>query len=57
MLQSKIKHNHGDTMIGKQDRKQRHLFIAGDIDQFIPEDHILRSVDRMLDLSWLQKDL
>ena len=44
-------------MIGKQDRKQRHLFIVGDIDQFIPEDHILRSVDRMLDLSWLQKDL
>ena len=44
------KHNCGDNMIGKQDRNQRHLFIAGDIDQFIPEDHILARVDRVLDL-------
>ena len=33
-------------MIGRQDRKQRHLFITGDIDHFIPEDNILRRVDR-----------
>jgi transposase len=44
-------------MIGKQDRKQRHLFIAGDIDQFIPEDHILRRVDRILDLTWLREEV
>jgi len=44
-------------MIGKQDRWQRHLFIAGDIDQFIPEDHILRRVDRILDLSWLREEV
>ena len=31
-------------MIGKQDRWQRHFFIEGDINQFIPEDHILRVV-------------
>ena len=31
-------------MIGKQARWQRHLFIAGDIDQFIPEDHILGKI-------------
>ena len=41
-------------MIGKQDRKQdrnqSHLFTAGDIDLFIPEDHILARVDRVLDL-------
>jgi hypothetical protein len=26
MLESKIKNNHGDTMIGLQDRNQRHVF-------------------------------
>jgi transposase len=42
-------------MIGKQDRNQRHLFIAGDIDEFIPEDHILKRVDGVLDLGWLRE--
>jgi transposase len=42
-------------MIGRQERNQRQLFIAGDIDQFIPEDHILKRVDRVLDLGWLRE--
>ncbi len=42
-------------MIGRQNRNQRQLFIAGDIDQCIPEDHILRRVDRVLDLRWLRE--
>jgi transposase len=44
-------------MIGKRDRKNRRLFIAGDIEQFIPEDHILKRVDRFLDLSWLSEEV
>ena len=42
-------------MIGQRDRSRRSLFIAGDIERFIPDDHILKRVDRVLDLSWLQE--
>jgi len=41
-------------MIGRKNREQRTLFIAGDIEQFIPEDHILKRVDSILDLIWLR---
>ncbi len=44
-------------MIGKIDKRNRRLFIAGDIEQFIPEDHILKRVDRFLDLSWLSEEV
>lgn len=44
-------------MIGKRDRRNRRLFIAGDIEQFIPEDHILKRVGRFLDLSWLSEEV
>jgi len=42
-------------MIGQRDRSRRSLFIAGDIERFIPDDHILKRVDRVLDLSWLHE--
>ena len=42
-------------MIGKQDRDQRTLFIAGDLADFIPDDHILKQVHKVLDLSWLRQ--
>ena len=42
-------------MIGKQDRDQRTLFIAGDLADFIPDDHILKRVHKVLDLSWLRQ--
>jgi len=44
-------------MIGRQNREQRTLFIVGDIDQLIPEDHILKRVDRILDLKWLREEV
>jgi len=44
-------------MIGRKNREQRTLFIAGDIEQFIPEDHILKRVDRILDLIWLREEV
>ncbi len=44
-------------MIGKQDRKQDTLFITGSLRDLIPEDHILRRVDKVLDLSWLREEV
>lgn len=40
-------------MIGKKKRSQPTLFIPGSIEDFIPNDHILKKVNRVLDLSWL----
>ena len=44
-------------MIGKNDREQETLFIAGSISDFIPEDHILKRVHKVLDLSWLRGEV
>jgi transposase len=44
-------------MIEKRDRKQKTLLIPGSIDDFIPDDHILKQVDRVLDLSWLRNEV
>ena len=40
-------------MIGKQDRWQEDLFVAGPLRELIPDDHVLKRVDKVLDLSWL----
>lgn len=44
-------------MIGNQDRWQEDLFVAGPLSSLIPEDHILKRVDKILDLSWLRKEV
>jgi len=44
-------------MLGTQDRWQEDLFIVGSLRDLIPEDHILRRIDRVLDLSWLRADV
>ncbi len=44
-------------MIGDQDRWQEDIFIAGPLRQFIPQDHILMQVDKILDLSWLRDEV
>ena len=41
-------------MQGKQLYRQA-LFVSLDLDRFIPEDHRLRKVDRVLDLSFIRK--
>ena len=41
-------------MLGKKKRAQPTLFIPGSIEDFIPDDHILKRVDRVLDLGWLR---
>jgi transposase len=40
-------------VIGKQERWQEDLFVAGPLSSLIPDDHILKRVDAILDLSWL----
>jgi transposase len=42
-------------MIGKQDRDQQTLFIAGDLAGLVPNDHILKRVHKVLDLCWLRQ--
>ena len=44
-------------MIGTQDRWQEDLFVAGPLSQLIPEDHILKQVDKVIDLSWLRGEV
>ena len=44
-------------MIGNQQRWQEDLFIAGPLSGLVPDDHILKQVDRVLDLSWLRKEV
>ena len=44
-------------MIGRQDRWQEDLFVAGALSSLIPEDHILKQVDKVLDLSRLRDEV
>ena len=44
-------------MIGNQKRWQEDLFVAGPLSSLIPNDHILKQVDKVLDLSWLRREV
>ena len=44
-------------MLGTQKRWQEDLFVAGPLSSLIPDDHILKQVDKVLDLSWLRRDV
>ena len=44
-------------MLGTQKRWQEDLFVAGPLSSLIPEDHILKRVDKLLDLSYLRKEV
>ena len=44
-------------MIGNQERWQEDLFVAGPLSSLIPQDHILKQVDKVLDLSWLRSEV
>jgi len=43
----------GDEMLGRRERRQQTLFLTCQLDALVPKDHVLRRVDRVLDLSWL----
>jgi transposase len=44
-------------VIGKQERWQEDLFVAGPLSSLVPDDHILKRVDSILDLSWLRSEV
>ena len=44
-------------MLGTQERWQEELFVAGPLSSLIPDDHILKQVDKVLDLSWLRDEV
>ena len=44
-------------MLGTQKRWQEELFVAGPLSSLISDDHILKQVDKVLDLSWLRKEV
>ena len=44
-------------MLGRRERDQLELFITGSLRQLIPDEHVLVRVDRVLDLSWLRKEV
>ena len=44
-------------MMGQQDDGQDQLFYQANLDQLVPEDHLLRYINRVLDLSDLRDHL
>ncbi len=44
-------------MLDRKDRSQHALFILGSLVDYIPKDHILKQVDKVLDLSWLREEV
>ena len=44
-------------MLGRKGRGQMEMVFAGSIAEFIPDDHILMRVDKVLDLSWLSAEV
>jgi transposase len=44
-------------VIGNQERWQEDLFVAGPLSSLIPNDHVLKRVDEVLDLSWLRREV
>lgn len=44
-------------MIGRSERWQEDLFVVGTLRDLVPDDHILKRVDGVLDLSFLRRDV
>jgi transposase len=44
-------------MLSKKPVRSETLFIPGSLRDYIPDDHILKLVDRVLDLSWLDMEV
>jgi transposase len=47
----------GLAMMGRLEHDQGQLFYAFDLDAAVPGDHQVRAIDRVLDLSWLRREL
>lgn len=46
-----------EILLGHQKRWQEDLFVASSLSSLIPDDHILKRVDTVLDLSWLRAEV
>jgi transposase len=44
-------------MMGQHDTGQGQLFYSFDLDEVVPADHLVREIDRVLDLSWVRQEL
>ena len=44
-------------MLGRKERRQTELFVAGSLRDVLPDDHVLVRVDCVLDLSWLPREV
>ena len=44
-------------MMGRNDKPQKPLFYSFNLDDLVPQDHLLRQIDRFLDLSDLREHL
>jgi len=44
-------------VLGTRKRWQEELFVAAPLSSLVPEDHILKRVDKFLDLSWLREEV
>ena len=44
-------------MLGSTPQGQSELIFAGSLRDFVPDDHVLARVDRVLDLSWLRAEV
>ena len=44
-------------MLGTKPRGQSELLMAGSLRDFVPDDHVLARVDKVLDLSWLRAEV
>ena len=44
-------------MLGRKERSQPELFVAGTLRDLLPDDHVLVRVDRVLDLGWLREEV
>src|SRR3974377_1851520 len=44
-------------MMGRQNNDQGHLFCEFRLDEAVPDDHLVRKIDAVLDLSWVHAEL
>jgi transposase len=44
-------------MVGNQDRWREDIFVACPLRDLVPDDHVLKRVDRVLDLAWLRDEV
>jgi hypothetical protein len=44
-------------MLGRKERRQPELFVAGSLRELLPDEHVLVRVDRVLDLTWLADEV